>query len=48
MTNVNWKIIKKLQELYSWSEFYKENQRFLDFEKTQNQIKEFKKSNNLN
>lgn len=47
MTNKNWKIVKKLQELYSWLDFYKQNQRFSDIEKTQNQIKEFKINNQL-
>lgn len=48
MTNESYEVVKKLQKLYSWLDFYKQNQRFQDIEKTQNQIKEFKISNNLN
>ena len=32
------KKIKELQNLYSWSEFYSRNEKWNDYEKTQNQI----------
>ncbi len=40
-------VIKKLQELFSWSEFYSTNQRWDDYNKCELQIIEFKKQHNL-
>lgn len=42
------KVFKDLQNLYSWSDFYKKNERFADAEKTQKQIIELKNKHNLN
>ena len=39
--------IKQLQNLYSWEDFYRANQRFEDLEKIREQIEEFKNDNNL-
>lgn len=35
-------IQKKLECLYAWSDFYKQNQRWEDWAKTQQQISDFK------
>lgn len=42
------KKIKELQCLMCWADFYAQNHRTLDYQKTQNQITEFKIKNNLN
>jgi hypothetical protein len=39
--------IKKLQNLYSWEDFYRANQRFEDLEVIREQIEEFKNNYNL-
>ena len=39
--------IKLLQNLYSWEDFYRANQRFEDLEKIGEQIIEFKNKHNL-
>lgn len=41
-------VMKQLECLYSWSDFYKQNQRFSEWAKTQEQIDEFKRKHNLN
>ena len=40
-------LIKKLQNLYSWEDFYRANERFEDIEKIRIEINEFKNENNL-
>lgn len=40
--------IKRLQSLYAWADFYKQNQRHNDWAKTQDQIDNFKEKHNLN
>lgn len=47
MENYKWNAVKKLQELYCWSTFYKENQRENDFEKVRQEIKQHKEKYNL-
>lgn len=39
--------IKELQNLYSWRDFYRMNNRIDDYNKTLKQIKDFKFKNNL-
>jgi hypothetical protein len=40
-------VIKKLQELFSWSEFYSKNQRWDDYNKCELQVIEFKNKHKL-
>lgn len=40
-------IIKGLENLYSWAEFYKMNMRMEDWSKTQQQIYDYKRKYNL-
>ena len=41
-------VIKQLQSLFAWADFYKQNERFADWAKCQEQIDNFKEKHNLN
>jgi hypothetical protein len=40
-------VTKKLECLFAWSDFYKQNQRWDDWAKAQQQIDEFKRKHNI-
>ena len=41
-------IQKQLENLFSWADFYKQNQRWTEWAKTQDQIDAFKNKHGLN